>query len=172
MAARFIANREGTIVCRALHSEGATSPMRSLSKAILVAAGLFVIGAASSQANPKTFLAGTFTLAHPTRWKNTVLPAGNYSFKMARTETDANVLSVRGTVTTLDVLVFAQSACATCEDADLKIAVKGENRVVTALDLPGYHVEFNSRRTPAEKELQLGKKAVPSEQVAVHVDSN
>ena len=146
--------------------------MRSLSKALLVAAGLFAIGAASSQATANTFLAGTFTLAHPTQWKNTVLPAGNYTFKLAHTQSDANLLSVRGDGKTLDVLVFAQSACANCQNADLKIAVNGGNRVVTALDLPGFHVDFNGRRSPAEKEQQLGKKAVSSEQVAVHVDSN
>ena len=146
--------------------------MRSLSKALLVAAGVFAIGAASSPVSAKTFLAGTFTLAHPTQWKNTVLPAGSYTFKLAGTQSDANLLSVRGGSKFLDVLVFAQSACANCQDADLKIAVNGGNRVVTALDLPGFHVEFNGRRSPAEKEQQLGKKAVSSEQVAVHVDSN
>jgi hypothetical protein len=146
--------------------------MRSLSKALLVAAGLFAIGAASSQASSNTFLAGTFTLAHPTQWKNTVLPAGNYTFKLANTQTDANLLSVRGGTKALDVLVFAQSACANCQNADLKITVNGENRVVTALDLPGFHVDFSGRRSPAEMEQQLGKKSVSSEQVAVHVDSN
>jgi len=146
--------------------------MRSLSKALLVAAGLFTIGAAASQVSARTFLAGTFTLAHPTQWINTFLPAGNYTFKLANTQTDANLLSVRGGTKALDVLVFAQSACANCQNADLKITVNGENRVVTALDLPGFHVDFSGRRSPAEMEQQLGKKSVSSEQVAVHVDSN
>jgi hypothetical protein len=146
--------------------------MRSLSKALVIAAGLVVIGTLSSAVSAKTFLAGTFTLAHPTQWKNTVLPAGNYTFRMARTQTDTNLLSVRGGTKTLDVLVFAQSACATCQNATLKIAVRGDSRVVTALDLPGFHVDFDGRRSPAEKEQQLGKNAVPSEQAAVHVDSN
>jgi hypothetical protein len=146
--------------------------MRNLSKALAVAVGLLAIGVSSSSVSAKTLMAGTFTLDLPTQWKNTVLPAGNYTFKLAGTQTDTNVLSVRGANQTLDMLVFAQSACETCRNGALKVAVQGDNRVVTSLDLPGFHVDFKSRQSAAETEKQLAKAHASSEQVAVHLDSN
>jgi hypothetical protein len=146
--------------------------MRHLCKALVVAVGLFAIGISSSSVSAKTLMAGTFTLTHPTQWKNTMLPAGNYTFKLAGTQTDTNMLSVRGANQNLDVLVFAQSACETCRAGALKVAVNGDNRVVTSLDLPGFHVDFKGRQSAAETEKQLAKAHVSSEQVAVHVDSN
>jgi hypothetical protein len=146
--------------------------MRHLCKALVIAVGLFAIGVSSSSVSAKTLMAGTFTLTHPTQWKNTMLPAGNYTFKLAGTQTDTNVLSVRGANQTLDMLVFAQSACETCRNGALKVAVEGDNRVVTSLDLPGFHVDFKGRQSAAETEKQLAKAHASSEQVAVHVDSN
>src|SRR5690242_4424880 len=116
--------------------------MRNLSKALVVAVGLLAICASSSSLSAKTLMAGTFTLTHPTQWKNMMLPAGNYTFKLARTQTDTNVLSVRGANQTFDMFVFAQSACETCRNGALKVAVQGDNRVVTSLDLPGFHMDF------------------------------
>lgn len=146
--------------------------MRNLSKALIVAIGLLAIGVSSSSVNAKTLMAGTFTLTHPTEWKNTMLPAGNYTFRLARTQTDTNVLSVRGANQTLDMFVFAQSACETCRNGALKVTVQGDSRVVSSLDLPGFHVNFKSRQSAAETEKQLAKAHASSEQVAVHVDSN
>jgi hypothetical protein len=146
--------------------------MRFLPKVFAVAAGLLAIGVSSSSVNAKTLMAGTFTLAHPTQWKNTVLPAGNYTFRLAGTQTDTNMLSVRGTNQTLEILVFAQSACETCRTSALNIAVQGDNRAVTSLDLPGFHVDFKGRQSAAKTEKQLAKLHGSSDQVAVHVDSN
>jgi hypothetical protein len=146
--------------------------MRNLCKALVIVVGLFAIGVSSSSVNAKTLMAGTFSLAHPTQWKNMMLPAGNYTFKLAGTQTDTNVLSVRGANQTLDILVFAQSACESCRNGALKLAVQGDNRVVTSLDLPGFHVDFKSRQSASETEKQLAKAHASSEQVAVHVNSN
>jgi hypothetical protein len=146
--------------------------MRNLPKALIVALGLLAIGVSSSSVNAKTLMAGSFTLTHPTQWKNTMLPAGSYTFKLAGTQTDTNVLSVRRANQTLEMFVFAQSACETCRNGALKVAVQGDNRVVTSLDLPGFHVDFKSRQSTAETEKQLAKARASSEQVAVHVDSN
>jgi hypothetical protein len=146
--------------------------MRHLCKALVIAVGLFAIGVSSSSVSAKTLMAGTFTLTHPTQWKNTMLPAGNYTFKLAGTQTDTNVLSVRGANQTLTMLVFAQSACESCRNGALKMAVEGDNRVVTTLDLPGFHVDFKGSQSAAENEKQLAKAHASSEQVAVHVDSN
>jgi hypothetical protein len=44
-------------------------------------------------------------------------------------------------------------------------------RVVTSMELPGFHVDFNGNHSPAEKE-EMGKNAASSEQIAVHVDGN
>lgn len=147
--------------------------MRNFSKALLAAAGLFSLGLMTAPARANNdVLAGNFTLAQPAQWKNTMLPAGNYTFKLARTQTDADRLSVRGNNKALEILVFAQSACETCRNGALQLAVQGGNRTVTALELPGYHMNFNSSRSEAQREQQMGKTPARSEQVAVHIDSN
>jgi hypothetical protein len=142
--------------------------MRSLSKVFIVAVALLAIGLLSSSVSAHSVLVGKFTLPHPTQWKNTVLPAGDYTFELARTQTDMNVLSVRGAKNTLDILIFAQSACETCRSGELKVAMQGDNRVVTSLDLPGFHVNFKVHESPAE----FAKTPALSEQVAVHVATN
>jgi hypothetical protein len=146
--------------------------MRFLSKAFIVVVGLFAIGASSSSLSAKTLLAGSFTLQRPTQWKNTVLPAGNYTFRLANTQTDTNILSVHGANKNLDIMVSAQSACEKCRTGKLKVAVQGENRVVTSMDLPGFHMDFNGRRSAAEMEEQSSVVPTFSEQVAVHVGEN
>ena len=50
----------------------------------------------------------------------------------------------------------------------MKVAVQDDNRVVTSMDLPGFHVNFNNRQSAAQRE-QLVKTPAASEQVAVHV---
>jgi hypothetical protein len=49
--------------------------------------------------------------------------------------------------------------------------VQNENRVVTSLELPGFHVNFNNRHSVSEREEQA-KTPATSEQVAVHVATN
>jgi hypothetical protein len=146
--------------------------MRFLSKAFVVAVGLLAIGLLSSSVFANDVLVGKFTLPHPTQWNNSVLPAGDYTFRMARTQTNTDMLSVRGAKETLDILVFAQSACETCRSASLNLAVRNDDRVVTSLDLPGFHVNFKAHESAAERKEQLAKTPMPSEQVAVHVSTN
>jgi len=144
--------------------------MRFLSKTLVVAVGLFAIGVSSTSLSAKTLLAGSFTLQHPTQWKNTVLPAGSYTFRLAGTQTDTNVLSVRGGNKDLEIMVFAQSACEKCRSGALMVAVQGDNRVVTSLNLPGFHMDFKASRSAAQKEEQSHKASAPTEQVAVHIN--
>jgi hypothetical protein len=146
--------------------------MRSLSKVLVIAVGLLAIGLSGLSVSAKTLLAGSFTLENPTQWKSTVLPAGKYTFRLAGTQTDTNVLMVRGTNKNLDIMVFTQSACEKCRDGALKVAVNGDNRVVTSMDLPGFHVDFAAPRSAAQREEESRKAPAPSEQVAVHVDQN
>ena len=145
--------------------------MRFLSKVFVVAVGLLAIGLVSSSVGAKTLLVGTFKLDHPTQWKNAILPAGDYTIKLAGTQTDTNLLTVRGAKKTMDIMIFAQSACETCRSSALKVAVQGENRAVTSLDLPGFHVDFNARQSTAQRE-ESSKVPASMEQVAVHVNQN
>jgi len=149
--------------------------MRNLTKGFLVAVGMLAIGLVSSAVSANNLLVGSFTLDHPTQWKNTTLPAGNYTLKLARTETDTNVLKIQGKTQTLEIMMFAQYACTSCKNGALNLDVAGDNRVVTALDLPGFHVDFaSSGRSSAERERQLARTKQPArtEQVAVQVGSN
>src|SRR5579863_4928984 len=115
--------------------------MRYLSKVFIVAVGLLAIGGISSSLRADDMLVGSFTLHHPAQWNKTVLPAGTYKFKLVRTQTDAKMLLVSGAKQSINLYVFAQSACETCRNAALTLAVQGDHRVVTSLSLPGFHVD-------------------------------
>jgi hypothetical protein len=146
--------------------------MRNLPKVYVVVLSLFILALSGLSVSAKTLLAGSFTLENPTQWKNTVLPAGKYTFRLAGTQTDTNVLKVHGANKNLDIMVFAQSACENCRSGALKVAVNGDNRVVTSLDLPGFHMDFAAPRSAAQREEESRKAPAASEQVAVHVDQN
>jgi hypothetical protein len=142
--------------------------MRSLSKAFVVAAGLLAIGLFSPAVPAADVLAGKFTLPHATRWNDTILPAGDYTFRVARTMTNADVLKVRGANRAIDLYMFNESVCEKCRNASLNLAIQNDNRVVTSLELPGFHVNFKVRQS----EEAFAKNPSSSEQVAVHVNSN
>jgi hypothetical protein len=145
--------------------------MRFVSKLSIVAVGLLAIGISSSSIRANE-LAGKFTLPHATVWKSTVLPAGDYTFMMTHGQADTNLLKVRGKNQSLEILVFAQSACAACRNGQLSLGGDGQNRVVTSLELPGYHMDFNDSVSASAKRELARMSAAPSEQVAVHVNSN
>jgi hypothetical protein len=164
-------DNELVIVTRRIKSPGGTQTfMRYISKAFAVAVGLLAIGLLSSPVPAADVLAGKFTLLHPTRWNDTVLPAGDYTFRVARTMTNADVLKVRGTNQTIDLFIFNESACEICRSASLNLAIRDDNRVVTSLELPGFHVNFKARQSAAQKREELAKTPSPSEQVAVHIN--
>src|ERR1700730_1353212 len=109
--------------------------MRNLLKTVVVTVGLLYIGVLSSsvRANNNERLIGSFTLAHPTQWNNATLPAGDYTFSMTRGLGDTNVLSVHGSQQAFSMFL-PQSACETCRNAALKVAVQNDNRVVTSME--------------------------------------
>jgi hypothetical protein len=144
--------------------------MRCLSKAFVVAVCLLAVGLSSSPVPAADVLAGKFTLPHATQWNDTVLPAGDYTFRIARTLTNADLLMVHGAAQAVNLYIFNESNCRTCQTASLNLAVRNDNRVVTSLDLPGFHVNFKVRQSAAEKREELAKTAAPSEQVAVDVN--
>ena len=145
--------------------------MRYLSKVFVVAVGLLTIGVLSSSVRANNVMIGTFTLAHPTQWNKAVLPAGDYTISVTRGLSDTNVLSVQGAKQGFSMFFLSQSACETCKKGELKVAVEHDNRVVTSMDLPGFHVNFSNRQSAAQRE-QLVKTPAASEQVAVHVAAN
>src|SRR5579863_5080474 len=134
--------------------------MRFLVKASLVAAGLFAIGALSSNVSANNAMYGTFTLSQPTQWRNNLLPAGNYSIHMARSDSDNSVLRVRGpkNAPSFNIMVPAQAACESCKNGALKLAVQGNMRAVTSMDLPGYHMDFQVGQ-PMGDRREMGKAA-------------
>jgi len=145
--------------------------MRSLSKAILVVVGTLAIGSFTASLRANDLLAGSFKLAHPTQWKGTVLPAGDYRFRLSRTQYDSNILKVEGKGEALDIMVFARAACNTCSKGALTVDVSGDNRVVTSLELPGFHMDFNSNSS-GRQSAKLNKAQSNSEQVSVQVNQN
>ncbi len=146
--------------------------MRYLSKALVVAIALLAIGGISSSLRANDMLVGSFTLNHPTLWNKTMLPAGTYKFKLVRTQTDANMLVVTGEKQSMDVYVFAQSACETCRNAGLTIEVQGDHRAVTSLRLPGFHVDFSARGSLVDAKAESEHVTPYSEQIDVRVNPN
>jgi len=143
--------------------------MRCLSKAFVVVVCLLAVGLSSSPVPAADVLAGKFTLPHATQWNDTVLPAGDYTFRVARTLTNADLLMVHG-IEVVNLYIYNESTCRTCQTASLNLAVRNDNRVVTSLDLPGFHVNFKVHQSAAEKREDLAKTPASSEQVAVHVN--
>ena len=150
-------------------SEEALKNMRFVSKKFAILAGLLAVGALSACVRADDMYTGSFKLAHPTEWKGKTLPAGEYEFKLARTQSDVHVLMVHGGKQTLNVLVFAQAECKTCRNGQLTLGVDGDNRMVRSMDLPGYHVDFTADWSKTE---QARKSKAPSETVAVRTNSN
>jgi hypothetical protein len=144
--------------------------MRYLSKILIVAVGLLAIGGISSSVRANDMLVGSFTLHHPTQWNKTLLPAGTYKFKLVRTQTDANLLVVSGEKQSMDIYVFAQSACETCRNAGLTLEVQGDHRAVTSLSLPGFHVDFSVRGSLVDAKAQADNATPYSEQIDVSVN--
>jgi hypothetical protein len=144
--------------------------MRYLSKVFVIAVGLLALTVLSSSLYANDVL-GTFRLSHPTQWNNTMLAPGDYTFRMTRTQTNANVLMIRGEKQTFNWFIYPEPACNTCQRSGLNLEMRGENLVVTSLDLMGFHVDFNSHESAKERE-QLGKTRAHSEQVAVKVNPN
>jgi len=143
-------------------------PMRKITKALVLAAALLAAGISCSSISANSLPVGAFTLRHATQLNGTTLPAGEYQFKMTRTQTDANMLVITGQKQTINVLVPSQAACDSCKNEALKMKVQGDTRIITAMDLPGYHVDFKTPRAEGAQEAANDASAWV-EQVAVHV---
>ena len=150
--------------------------MRSISKLSFLAVALLAIGFLSSAVRANDLLTGGFSLSEPTRWSNTLLPAGQYQIRLIRSESSANILQVLGNKQSITLLVPNQNICLNCGSGSLNMTMSEGNPVVASMDLAGMHVNFNTSMTPREREEMLAKNRrqsqKPSEQMAVHVDSN
>jgi|SRR5579863_1709241 hypothetical protein len=145
--------------------------MRSLPKVLVVMFGLFALVFSGVAVRANNLREGSFTLQHPTEWNNTVLPAGDYTFEVARTQTNAKLLVVHGAKQSLNVLIYGESACMTCRNSSLNLEVHGNNRAVSSMELSGFHVNFKLKQSAREKE-EMSKIPASNEQVAVQTDSN
>src|SRR3974390_2895060 len=131
--------------------------MRNISKALVVAVGLLSIGVSSQTARANSdHEVAAFTLSHPTQWNSVKLSPGYYTLSLAPGSSSAKVLEIHGAHQALQILVFPQSACGKCQLGNVNLAVQGDKRVVTSVDLHGYHLDFRSSWSPAERE-QMSK---------------
>jgi hypothetical protein len=150
--------------------------VRSTSKLSFLAVALLAIGFLSSSARANDLLTGGFSLSEPTRWSNTLLPAGQYHIRVMRTQSSANLLQVQGEKQSVTLVVPAQQICLNCGNGSLNMTMRDGNPVVASMDLAGMHVNFNTNLTAREREEMLAKNRQqsqkPSEQIAIHVDPN
>jgi predicted carbohydrate-binding protein with CBM5 and CBM33 domain len=148
--------------------------VRFLSKVVCLAAGLFAIGLASSSVRANDLAMGSFTLHHAARWNSTTLPAGDYTFRVARTPSNTNLMMIRGEKQSLTVFVYGESDCRTCQSSSLNLEARGENSYVTSMDLAGYHMNFKINETARAREEEMAKTRArsQSQQMAVHTDDS
>ena len=148
-------------------------PLRSLPRIFVVAVGLLAIGLGSSSARANDDLAGKFTLHHPAQWNNTVLPAGDYTFKLSRIQgQNAELLAVHGADHKVNLFVHGQWGCGTCGRASINLAVRDDRYAVTSMDVAGFHANFEVRPSAGVRGEELVKTPKASEQVAIQVNTN
>lgn len=148
-------------------TEGPVKPMRNRSKALVVVLAALAIIGLSPAARANDLLVGTFTLSHATQWNKVVLPAGVYTLKVDRTASNTNILMVRGEKQNVVIPIYPNSVCASCQSGALHLAVQGDQRIVSWLELPGFHVDFKMPHSDAEREQQGARQPGQSEQIAV-----
>jgi hypothetical protein len=148
--------------------------VRFLSKVVCLAAGLFAIGLASSSVRANDLAMGSFTLHHAARWNSTTLPAGNYAFRLARTQSGANLMMIQGEKQSMMVIVHGESECRTCQSSSLNLEGRRGNSYVTSMDLAGYHMNFKINETARAREEEMAKTRArsQSQQMAVHTDDS
>lgn len=148
--------------------------MRHLSRFLLIMFSLFVIGLASSAVRADEALAGKFTLTHSVQWDNTVLPAGDYTFNLSRTQSkNLNLLEVRGAKRKVSLFVRGEWSCETCQHAAIYLSLQGDHHyAVTSLDMAGFHANIKVRQLMGVQGEELAKTPATTEQIAVHVNPN
>lgn len=147
--------------------------MRYLSRCFVIAVGLLAIGLASSAVRADEALAGKFTLTHSVQWDNTVLPAGDYTFSLSRTQSkNLNLLDVHGAKRKVSLFVRGEWSCETCQHAAIYLSLQGDHYAVTSLDMAGFHANIKVRQLTGVQGQELAKAPATTEQIAVHVNPN
>lgn len=149
--------------------------MRFLSKGVCLAVGLCAIGLVSSAVRANDLMQGSFTLTSATQWDKTMLPAGHYTFTMARTQSDTKILKIRGEKQSMNVLVIGDAWCpTTCSKAWLSLEAHGDISYVSSMNLLGYRENFSFNEHAAVRNQEMAKKAAQpqSQQAAVEVEDN
>ncbi len=149
--------------------------MRFMTKVVCLAVGFCAIGLGSSAVRANDLMTGSFTLTSATQWDKTMLPAGNYTFTLARTLSDAKILKIRGQKQAMNVIVVGDAWCPTaCSKSSLSLDVNGGVAYVRSMNLMGYRENFPFDAHAAVRNQEMAKNSAQPqpEQVAIHVDEN
>lgn len=134
---------------------------------------LFAMSLGSFSVRANDSMVGKFTLLHPTQWNNMVLPAGEYPFRLTRVQgQNAQLLTIRVGEKKINFTLHGQRACENCQQPSLNIIVQGQRYVVSSIDVPGLHAEFNVPAQSGARDEEVAKAPRSSEQVAVQFDQN
>ena len=115
---------------------------------LLVVVILISVAVASAQAG---VFSGTFTLPHPVRWGEAMLPAGDYSIHFTSIHSPAIVHSMDGK--TSAYVFTTRSGDSEKGPSSLTIVTRGNERRVASLNLPDARVSLvYSPLTKAEQE--------------------
>jgi hypothetical protein len=163
---------ESVQVGRSTQLQGASMPTRFLPR-FFVVLSLLAISLGSSSVRANEYMAGKFKLAHPTRWNDVVLPAGEYSFRLTRVQgQNAQLLTIRLADQKINFFLHGQRACENCHQPALNLTVQGQRYEVSSIDVPGLHADFDVHTPSGAKEEESARAPKSSEQVAVQFDQN
>jgi len=163
---------ESVQVGRSTQLQGDSMPTRFLPR-FLVVFSLFAISLGASSARANDTMVGKFTFLHPTQLNNIVLPAGEYSFRLTRVQgQNVQLLTIRVADQKINFTLHGQRACENCQQPSLNVTVHGQRYVVSSIDVPGLHADFDVPPQSGAREEELAKAPRSSEQVAVQFDQN
>ncbi|HET9400106.1 MAG TPA: hypothetical protein VFO34_04060 [Candidatus Acidoferrales bacterium] len=124
--------------------------MKSKSRLCSFAIFALAVAFSASAAHAQTYATGKFTLEHQTQWNNVSLPAGNYTFQVEDTVTNAKVIRIRGDHQTTQVMMYPNRDAS--NRSEMTLEVRNGYRYVTSFELPGFAAGFRVQKTAAEKE--------------------
>jgi hypothetical protein len=132
-----------------------------------LAIGLVALGTGASRTVAQSGFRGSFTLPYEVRWNNTLLPAGDYTFRMESTSLPARMVLAgpKGTIMINALTVFDHK---TNQHSALTVERRAGMRYVHELYLADYgrHISYWAPKLPSNEKL-LAQAGSATEHISV-----
>jgi len=139
-------------------------PIRTL---LIVAFALSAVFANAVPASAQVAYQGSFTLPHPVRWQNAMLPAGNYTFEIRSLASPRLVLRGPNGAQFINAVIADQKPV---DQSMLVVENYGTESCITELRLApiGRSIRYSVPKTP--KDIELAQGPVTREKITVAVN--